>query len=375
MKIAVVTRMLRKDKLEGFGVFTHELFLRIVQQHPEHEFLFLFDRPFDKEFIYAENVKPFIISPPARHVTLLAFWYQVRLKQFLKKHKPSILISPDGAIPLNCSTPTLSVIHDLNFEHFPEDMPFFVRNYYRYYYHSIAKGATRLATVSEFSKQDLEKTYHVDPTKIDVVYNGVSSTYKPLSAGEISETRKKYSQDEPYFLFVGSIHQRKNLPNMMKAFTEFRKKSSRNFKFIIAGAKRWWNEEMENAFEKSEFKNDILFIGRVNDEELPKLFASAHALLFVSKFEGFGIPIIESMKCEVPVITSTTTSMPEVAGNAALLANPDSVDAISEAMKRISDDESLRKNLSTKGIERAKEFSWDESSRQLWKVIEKTVSR
>ncbi len=345
-----------------------------MKEHPEHEFLFLFDRKYDPQFIYSANVKPFVLLPPASHPQLLVFWYQFRLKWFLKKHKPDLLVSPDGGIPLYTNTPTLSVIHDLNFEHFPGDLPEGVRNYYQYYYPRIAQKATRLVTVSEFSKTDLQKIYGVNQDRIDVVYNGVGENFKQLSASEISDMRRKISSSLPYFLFVGSIHQRKNLPNMLNAYTKFRKSSSVEIKFVIAGARRWWNEEMENAFEQSEFKRDILFIGRVNDDELPKLTGSAFALLFASRFEGFGIPIIEAMKCGVPVITSNTSSMPEVAGNAALLVNPDSVDSICDAMKIVSKDEIFRIDLSAKGIERANAFSWEQSARLFWRSMEKTVS-
>lgn len=374
MKIAVVTRMLRKDKLEGFGVFTHEILSRIVKDHPEHEYLFLFDRNFDRRFLYSEKVKPFILLPPASRPWLLVFWYQYRLKWFLKMHKPDLLISPDGGIPVDTKVKTLSVIHDLNFEHYPEDLPEGVRNYYRNTYRKIANAATRLVTVSHFSKKDLEQTYGIDEGKTDVVYNGAGAQFSPLDPNSIATVRKQYAEGQPYFLFVGSIHQRKNLPNMMKAFTAFRERHQEKYKFIMAGAKRWWNQEMEDAFEKSPYQRDIVFTGRVADDALPALTAAATALLFVSRFEGFGIPIIEAMKCGVPVITSTTTSMPEVAGGAGLLADPDDVQGICNAMLSIASDAKLRHDLSVKGMERAKLFSWDQSAQLFWKSIEKTVS-
>ena len=375
MKIAVVTRMLRKDKLEGFGVFTHEILSRIVRQHPEHEFLFIFDRSFDREFVYGENVKPFVVPPRASHPWLLAFWYQFMLDRFLKKHKPDVLISPDGGIPLNAKVPTLSVIHDLNFEHFPEDLPSGVRNYYQKYYRRIAHAATRIVTVSAFSKKDIGELYGSSENKIDVTYNGAGEKFIPLAEHEKEKVRRQYADGKPYLLFVGSIHQRKNLPNMMLAFTQFRKTNVTEMKFIVAGAKRWWSEEMETAFEQSPFKKDILFAGRISDEDLPVLIGGAHALLFASRFEGFGIPIVEAMKCGVPVITSTTSSMPEVAGDAGVLVDPASVESIAEAIHQVTSDETLRKNLIEKGIARAKLFSWDRSAEIFWQSIEKTVSR
>jgi glycosyltransferase involved in cell wall biosynthesis len=375
MKIAVVTRMLRKEKLEGFGVFTHEILSRLVKAHPEHEFLFIFDRKYDDDFIYERNVKPYVLFPRASHPKLLVFWYQFLLRRFLQKHKPDLLVSPDGGIPLKTNVKTLAVIHDLNFEHYPEDLPKGVRNYYQYYYRKIASRATRLVTVSEYSKADLQKVYGTDPAKTDVVYNGVGEQFKVLDEKIKEETRKQYASSMPYFLFVGSIHRRKNLPNMMKAFTEFRKTNAAEIKFIIAGAKRWWNDEMEDAYKNSAFRNDIIFTGRIDNSILPALTGAAFALLFASRFEGFGIPIIEAMKCGVPAITSINSSMPEVAGDAGILVDPDSVSSIAEAMKRIAEDDSLRNDLSLRGIKRAEKFSWDESASLFWKSIEKTVSQ
>ena len=369
MKIAVVTRMLRKDKLEGFGVFTHELLSRMVRQHPGHEFQFLFDRPYDAEFLYEKNVRPFILGPPARHPLLLAYWYQVRLNSFLKRHRPDVLVSPDGGIPLPSPVPTVAIIHDLNFEHFPADMPFFTRWYYRRYYKQIAHRSTRLVTVSEFSKSDLSKTYAVDPEKIDVVYNGVGNQFQPLPLQEMEAVRKQYASGSPYFLFVGSIHKRKNLPNMIRAFSLFRKETSSQTRFIIAGARRWWDEEMDKALAESAVRSDILFPGRIPDDELPRLTASAEALIFASRFEGFGIPIIEAMKCGVPVITSNVSSMPEIAGTAGVLVNPESVDEIASAMKKIHLDGPYREELIQKGLERSKTFNWDVSAEKLAEII------
>ena len=375
MKIAVVTRMLRKDKLEGFGVFTHELFSRITRNHPDANFLFVFDRAFDEEFVYGKNVTPFVVSPPARHPILLGYWYQSRLGAFLKKHKPDVLVSPDGAIPLNSHLPSVSVIHDLNFEHFPEDLPYFARTYFRRYYRRAAQYATRVVTVSEFSKQDLAQTYKIDPGKVEVVYNGVDEKFHPLTEGQIHAAREKFAGGKPYFLFVGSIHKRKNLPNMIRAYGLFRKEFADGPRFVIAGARRWWDDEMEDALTKSNFRDDILFPGRISSEDLPLLTGGATGLLFVSRFEGFGIPVIEAMKCGVPVITSGTTSLPEIAGEAALFADPGSAESIAAAIRKLHKDDPLRKKMAEAGLKRAAFFSWDASAEKLWKVISHSMKK
>jgi len=375
MKIAVITRMLRKDKIEGIGMFAKEILSRIVRNHPEHEFTFLFDRKYDEEFVFAKNVTPFILAFPARHPVQMAYWHQVALKNYLKKNKHDILISPDGSIPLNAEVPTIAVIHDLNFEYFPEDLPFSFRLYYTYYYPRIAKVASRIVTVSEFSKSDLLKFYNVDGSKVDVAYNAVGDEFKKLEEVKIKEVRNKYSSGLPYFFFIGSLHKRKNIDGMIKAYDHFRSSSSSPVKFIFAGAKRWWTKEMEEAFSSSPYKNDIHFIGRVTDTQLVELIGGAYALMYPSKFEGFGIPIVEAMKCGVPVITSNETAMPEIAGDAAMLVNPHSVESMSDAMIKLVSDEGLRQTLIAKGFEQSKKFSWDQSADKMWKSIERTVKK
>lgn len=374
MKIAVNTRMLLKGKMEGIGYFTYESFRRIVKAHPEHEFIFIFDRPYDESFIFSENITPVVASPPARHPLLWYLWYEHSLPRVFKKTKADLFIGTDGYLSVASKMKTLSVFHDINFEHYPEDVPFFNRLFYRHYFPIYAQKAARIAAVSEFTKNDVVEKYKIDARKIDLVYNGVSEQFIPLSADEIIQVRNKFTQGQPYFLFVGSLHQRKNISNMLKAFDEYKKSASSPVKMVLAGAKRWWTDEMEMTLEQMQFKSDVIFTGRVNFDDLCRITAGALAMTYVSTFEGFGIPIIEAMRSGVPVITSNVTSMPEVAGNAALLCDPFSVSSIAESMMKIANDEQLRKTLIEAGLKRQNDFSWDKTAVQLWNSIEKTIS-
>ena len=197
--------------------------------------------------------------------------------------------------------------------------------------------------------------------------------FRPLSDVEKIIIRNKYSEGKPYFLFIGSIHKRKNIVNLLKAFDRFRSKSSTEFKLILAGTKRWWTKEMETAFSSMTFKSDVIFTGRIPDEELYGLTASAFALTYVSLFEGFGIPIVEAFRCAVPVICSNTTSMPEISGEAALLVNPLSVEEISNAMLELYGNEDLRKSLIEKGLKQKNLFNWDKTAEDLWQCMMKAA--
>lgn len=373
MKIAVNTRLLIKNEMDGIGQFTFESFKHITKNNLDHQFVFIFDRKPHPDFLESKNVSFKVIAPQARHPFLYKIWYQYSLHQLLKKIKADIFVGTDGMIPLKTNTKTLSVIHDLNFEHHPDHLPNPLRAFYCKYFPLFAKKANRIATVSEYSKKDIVKTYNINCDKIDVVYNGSNENFKPISEAIQKIISAKYTKNKPYFLFIGTLHPRKNLINLFKAFNNFKAQTNSELKLLIVGKKMWWTKEIENAFNELEFKNDIIFAGRVDKNELYKITASAFALTYVPIFEGFGIPLVEAMSCGVPVITSNTTSMPEVVGDAGILVDPFSVKDITEAMVEISSDEDLRNQLVEKSLIQSKKFSWKKTGELLWQSILKTI--
>lgn len=375
MKIAVNTRLLVKDKLEGIGWFTYESLKRITCQHPEHEFIFIFDRPYHDDFIFSKNITPVVTGPQARHPILYYIWFNYSIPKVLDQQQVDLFLSPDGYIPLKSKVKTLAVFHDLNFEHYPKDLPSSERYYYRKYFPQFATNATRLATVSNYSKQDIVSQYKIDDSKIDVVYNGANEKFTPLSENIKKLVREKHTGGKPYFIFIGALNPRKNLVNLLKAFDEFKKTDRNSIQLLIVGEKMFKTNDIFETYENMHFKADVIFSGRLNGMELHKALASALALTYVSYFEGFGIPIVEAFYTDTPVITSNVTSMPEVAGDAALLVDPFSPEDISKALTKISTDQELKTRLIAKGKIRREKFNWQNTADNLWKAIENTVNQ
>lgn len=373
MKIAINTRFLLKDHLEGIGWFTHETVKRMVTQHSNCEFVFLFDRPFDESFIYSDNITPKVVYPPARHPFLWYTWFEWAVPYVLKKEKPNLFLSTDGYCSLKTNIPTTLVIHDLAFEHHPKDVGGLVRKYYQHYTPKYAQKAQRLATVSNYSKQDIVNQYGVSPDKIDVVYNGCNEMYQPSPEIVQEETKKTYTKGNPYFLYVGAMHPRKNIVNLFKAFDAFKKTVSSNVKLLMVGRKAWGTAEIEEVYENMTFKEDVVFTGRVSSTELKNILGAALALTYIPYFEGFGIPIIESQYSNTPVITSDLTSMPEVAGNAAHLVNPFSIDSISDGLLKVYQDEKYQQDLKRAGLENCQNYTWQKSADLLWDCMMKTI--
>ncbi len=369
MRIAVNTRLLLKGKLEGIGWFTYQTLIHMVREHPEHEFYFFFDRPYDPQFVFAPNVTPVVVHPQARHPILFYLWFEWSIPFMLRKHKIDLFLSTDGYMSLSTKVPTCLVIHDLAFEHYPEHFVLSHKLYWRHYSPLFARKAKRIATVSTFSKDDIAARYGILPQNIDVVYNGAHEEYVPLTPTKREEVKNKYAEGCEYFVFAGALHPRKNIVNLLKAFVAFKKRQRTNMKLVIAGRPAWKYEEVEEMRLTMPYKEDVKWVGYMNVDELSDVIGGAYALLYASLFEGFGIPILEALQCDVPAIVSNTSSMPEVAGDAALLVDPTDPEDIATKMHTLYKDESLRKQLIANARVQIKKFSWQSSSEKLWNCM------
>jgi len=353
--------------MEGFGWYSYEVIKRLVQSHPEHQFILFFDRPFDQKFVFGDNVEAVVLNPPARHPILFILWFEFAVYSALKKYKADVFFSPDGYLSLRSKVPQVGVIHDINFQHYPKDIPLVPRIYLRYFFPKFAKKANKIITVSDTSKQDIQKNYRINPSKIKVAWNGVSDVFKPIAEIEKQTYRVKYANGKEFFLYVGSLHPRKNLKRLISAFEIFRKEN-KDFELVIVGAEMWSSNQLSSIE-----KNSIHFTGHLSLEELSKVMASASVFTFVPYFEGFGLPLIEAMKSGTPILAGNLSCLPEIAEDAALYCDPINVDDIALKMKLIVKDEDLKKKISEKGLERSKLFSWDYSANVVWEEILKLL--
>ncbi len=367
--IAVNTRILVTDKLEGIGNFTAEIFKRLVKWNPDYEFHFIFNYNFNPDFIFGNNVKTHVIQPPAKHPILVKIWYDFSLNRLLKKINPDVFVSPDSITSLTTDIKMLTVMHDIGFAHRPQDLPRSWSKFYNKYSKKFAEKSKRVATVSEYSKKDIAETYGINPEKIDVVFNGVKDSFHPASPEKI----KALTKNQEYFFYIGSLHPRKNIINLLKGFNQFKNNSNNAVQLVISGDFLFQSSEITSVLSTLEQKNQIILTGRLSDEDLNTWLSGAVALTYIPYFEGFGIPLLEAMKCKTPILASNVTSLPEVGSDAAIYTNPESIDDIAKSMSAIYTDEKLRNQLVEKGQTRLKDFSWDKSAKLLWESIQKTI--
>lgn len=374
MRIAINAIFLQNNPMEGYGHYTAEVLRRMVAAHPKDEFLLLYDRPWETPFLNATNVHSVFVSPAARHPLSFKYWYDVKATSVVKKWKADVWFQPYGFCSLTSTVQQVLMIHDLAFLHHPEYISWYQRAYYRWFTPAFLRKAKQVITVSEFSKTDIMKTYRTDETKIKVIGGAVRAGFQPLEWEDKQAVKDGYADGREYFLFVGGIHPRKNLLNLLKAFSHFKKWQHSNMKLLVAGRKAWQYDDLLEKIKTYKYRDDVVLLDYLSDEQLQRVTAAAYALVYPSWFEGFGLPILEAMQCGIPVVCSNTSSMPEVAGDAALLVDPADPDAIAKEMLSLYRNEGIRNAFIAKGLERASHFSWDTSAEAVYSSLHKVAS-
>lgn len=361
MRIAVNARFLLSGKLEGIGWYSFEVLRRMTKKHPEHEFIFIFDRPFSEEFIFGDNVIPVVLQPPARHPILWYIWFEWRIPDLLKKLDVDMFLSPDGYCSLRSTIPQYLVMHDLAYLHYPKQIKFAARHFYKYFVPKYLNKASHVFAVSNATKQDILQHTTLNSAYVSVAYNGCRDSFVPIDESQKQKIKDDYTKGHDYFLFVGAMHPRKNVDQLIRAFGHFKQEENTPHKLVLVGRMAWYSEKISEAYESSRYKSDIIFCDYMATETLVKITGAATAAICPSFLEGFGVPIAEALFCDVPVIVSDRFSLPEVGGPGAYLINPDEYISISEAMSQVIHDPLLEKRIEQGRIHR-KQFSWDQTA-------------
>ncbi|MEK7511765.1 MAG: glycosyltransferase family 1 protein [Patescibacteria group bacterium] len=284
---------------------------------------------------------------------------------------PDVLFVPAHTLPLLNPKKAVVTIHDLGFEHFSEAYHWADKLYHKLIIQIIKRSATKIIAVSEFTKQDLIKTYKIPPEKISVVMNGYDENQYKLLPDNGNLLKEKYKIDFPYILFVGRLELKKNIPRLVEAFGLFKRQHPEaKQKLVLVGVKGLTFPLVEEQIAKYNLADEIVFPGWVSDEDLPTFYNNADLFAFPSLFEGFGIPVLEAMACGCPVVCSNTTSLPEVAGDAALMFNPENTEEIVGCLEQVLLNSELSASLREKGLERAKQFSWRKCAEETLRKLE-----
>ena len=306
-----------------------------------------------------------------RSIPFPRLWTHLRLSAEMTVRPPDLLFVPAHVLPLIHPRRSVVTVHDLGYLAYPEAHKTGDRRYLDWSTRWNARRAQLVIADSAATKADLIRAYGVDERKIRVIHLGRDESLAPVrDIRVLAEVRARYGIAAHYVLYVGTLQPRKNLARVIEAFA--RRAIGPAFaelQLVLAGQKGWLYDDLFAQVERMGLAGRVLFPGYVEDADLPALLSGALAFVFPSLYEGFGIPVLEAGACGVPVITSNTSSLPEVAGDAALLVDPHDVDAIAEAMNRLVTDETLRAELSRRGQANVQRFSWEKCARETLAVL------
>ncbi|MBN1813192.1 MAG: glycosyltransferase family 4 protein [Anaerolineae bacterium] len=353
----------------GTEIYSKQLIQALLQSESKrteparHQFRLYFRDP------PAEGVFP---AADLRHIPFPRLWTHLRLSWEMARKPPDVLFVPAHVLPLIRPHVSLVTIHDLGYLHFPETHPWPQRLYLDLSTRWNARVATHIIAVSEATKADLVSHYRTPPDKITVAYHGYDETLIPIrDPARIEAAKARYAIDGDYFLYLGSLQPRKNLARIIDAFASVESQAL----LVLAGKRGWLYDDLFDQVRNLGLENRVLFPGYVHDEDKAALLSGTLAFVFPSLYEGFGLPVLEAQACGCPVITSTTSSLPEVTTeDAALLVNPEDTVAIAAAMQRTASDPTLRETLAERGFINVRRFSWATCAQTVLDVIERCTT-
>lgn len=348
---------------EAYATFLLQALIPLALAH-HHRVRLYFNQPPPSEL--------FAAFPAAEHVAIPfpRLWTHARLADELRQHPPDVFFTPAHVIPFSYFGPSVATVHDLGYHHFPEAHPWRQLAYLRWSTRHNGRRARRVIADSEATKQDLIQLDGIPADKIDVIYPGVDPTLQPVTdQGVMTAVCHKYAITQPYLLYLSTLQPRKNLVRLIQAYAA----SGLPHQLVLAGKTGWLAQPILEVIgeQSSVIGEKIVVTGFVDEADKAALLSGATVVLYPSLYEGFGFPVLEAQACGTAVLTANTSSLPEVAGDAALLVDPLDTAAITQGMQRLVQDEPFRQELVQRGFENVKKFSWEETAVRLLQTLEK----
>jgi glycosyltransferase involved in cell wall biosynthesis len=366
MKIGLEAERANLPNPTGVEVYAAELIKNLAKIDLHNEYVLYFrTKPQPWFYNLPKNFKIRLIPFPK-------LWTQVRLSFEMMTHPVDVLVILASAMPIFHPKKSLFTTHDLAYEIFPEAFPWFMRNYLIWSTRFAVYSAAKILAVSQATKNDLVRLYHVSPEKVQVTYLAYDAQkFKPLGYDQVQPVLDKFALSyKKYILFMGTLQPRKNIIRLIDAYIKLKQESHIEEKLIIAGGKGWLWKPILDKIKNADLSDSIKLLGYVDAAVLPALYNGASLLTLPALYEGFGLPPLEAMACGTPVVVSNISSLPEIAGDAEVLVDPNSVESIAEGLLSVLMDKDLQKDLSEKGIARAKQFTWENTARKTLEAIE-----
>jgi len=367
MNIAI--DLISSDGWQGIEVYAQNIICRLAKIAQKDQIFILLSNT--SQFVSTDNNITPIVIKGLKSKPLKALYQQTLIYSLLKKYQIDILFSPSPAAPLFYK-PKVVTIHDCAYDRFPECANFFSKCYFKLMYYGAKYYTNKIITVSNFSRNELASMYNIIPDKIETIYNSLPPL--PEIDSEIAKNvLQKFNLYKPYFSCVGNWRPRKNIPSLIMAFKLFkeRNKNAKDFLLVLVGKKDKRFLDIEWFLKEHDLSREVVVTGFVSEEEKVALYQGSLAFTFPSFYEGFGLPVLEAQSLGVPVLTSNTSSLPEISQDSVLYVDPYNIEDIAKGIEEITFDEETRKTLIQKGYANIRRFSWEKSAEKLLEIFRK----
>lgn len=374
MRIVVNARFLRSNCKNNYGRFQYETLKRIVENHPEDTFIFLFDKPVDPALVFADNVTLVYMKPEAKGPLSWRWWFDIKIPAILKKYKADVFVSFDRFLSLRTKVPQCLVIQDLSFFYTPD---LFKKSHLSFYKKNTGyylKKAASVAVLSDSIKKDIRDYYKIEEDKLTVVFSGANAIFHSADEYSREQIKDSYTNGYNYFIYTGFLDRSSNLITLLKAFSIFKKRQKSSWKLVLAGKlDESYGEDFLKSLASYKYREDVIVYDNIREQERAALLSGAYAMVYTQVYEGFAVPVLEAMQSGVPVIVSDNDSLQDVTGEAALFADVNDPSDVGDKMMQLYKDESLRSRLIAKGLDRATQYSWDKTADLLWESIRRAA--
>lgn len=371
MVIAVNTKITGRSDPEENNNFIIEVFTRIVSSHPEHTFVLISEKKLNDFFAAFNNVITVATRLQKKNTVQWYLWYNIKLPALLKKYNADIFVSYGGIGSLNTKVPQYLIIPDIDFLCYPTLFKKTHLLFYKTFIPRSIKKARAIITPSQYSKSALVKQFKITPEKIHVIYNGINEKFNPVSYEKKEEVKTKYADGQEYFIYTGEISAHKNLLNLLRAFSAFKKRQKSSMQLFIAGPQNTGHEQFYEDLRLFRFKDDVKIFENPALDILTELTAASYAMVYPPGHESFAEEPLHAMQSGVPVIAAAGGVMAEILANAALYADANNFKEIAVNMMTLFRDEILRKELIEKGKLQAEKYNWNSTAEMVWGKIEK----
>ncbi len=362
----------------GIGHYTFEVARRLALDSPADEFELVSPSPFitePRDKVGAQRWPQNLRAVHVRASLIERRWWTIGLPRYIKREGLALFHGTNFEVPLRKRCPTVLTIHDLSLLLYPQTHQSRLVLRSRLLLPLMSRAATMIVTVSESVRREVCEHLRVPPEKVAAVPNAARSLFHPASSEQTAAVRERLGVEEDFLLYVGTIEPRKNLLTLVRAFVEMLSTTSLRPQLVIAGKKGWLSDDLYAYVKESGVARRVLFTGYVTDDELRALYSSCRAFVYPSLYEGFGLPPLEAMACGAPVIASNIPSIREVTGEAARLVDPENVNALAQSIVSLLLDEGEQQHLSSAGLKRAAEFSWERTARSIREVYDEAIRR